>query len=461
MEIFQHGIFVLFINFVLSAENFTCYHGEGSGTKYVPKPCPSKICIIFNAACGSYTSTTCYAENNPMKVIQAFKNATFYYNTSPQSTSFGYCTTTGCNKAMRSLINPIIIQHDPLSFDNLLAPSVKKEEVKKILQNGIKLPNGINENVTFKFVGQTFKTSKTPWIAFSILFKNNTSIRIQINFNLVKSQLLAKSITSKTIESKTSTWINSTKPGGKITITLKKSSNYQLTINNQDYQTTLNNVIYNSLYSNSNKAITLITYGGAWSMAEASLIDSTSKITNLQIVPTFYSNLIQLNVAKIKGTSKSPKLAINEFNWVQTKTQWTMLLPEMASNQMINYEFRKSANPQSDLVKVQYQFLPTLPVSQYIIFWKRLNSVWSTSGVVRLNNCDEYKIGVMLNSVNFYCDEKNVHNITYLNIANLITKTYQNGAVLTPCSKQDPFHRLLGLMPRITGLYLISLQQLS
>uniref|UniRef100_A0AC34G300 Uncharacterized protein n=1 Tax=Panagrolaimus sp. ES5 TaxID=591445 RepID=A0AC34G300_9BILA len=267
MKIFQVGLILFFLGFSDGA--FTCYHGQGTGSKYVTTECPSKICVIFNAACGQYTSTTCYNDQNPMKVVNAFEGAAFYYKNSAQSTSFGYCNVSECNKWMSQLNNQSVIFSDPSSFDYWLSASVKQEETKKKLQNGITLQNGIGTDETFKFVGQTFKTSKSPWLAFSCTYINGSTMKFQIYFDLKNSKLISKTITVVSKAQKTKqlneTWTNPTKPGGQISIALKNI--------NPGFQLSVNDVVYAKFMNDKTiKNVNLVTYGSTWTMNSTSIV---------------------------------------------------------------------------------------------------------------------------------------------------------------------------------------------
>uniref|UniRef100_A0A914Z7B6 Uncharacterized protein n=1 Tax=Panagrolaimus superbus TaxID=310955 RepID=A0A914Z7B6_9BILA len=158
----------------------------------------------------------------------------------------------------------------------------------------------------------------------------------------------------------------------------------------------------------------------------------------------------------LKGNSKNLKLIAQEFTLLKNEPEFRWSMDTVEKNSMTNYEFRISENPQSDLIKLQFQNMPeTPPAAQYVILWKRIKSVWSTAGIVLLNNgypCPSYDIGVAINGVNFYCGDVKAHNISYPNFGLLVQHRFQNDAHPNACPPKDPFtpHRLLGRMPRIT-----------
>uniref|UniRef100_A0AC34GQU4 Uncharacterized protein n=1 Tax=Panagrolaimus sp. ES5 TaxID=591445 RepID=A0AC34GQU4_9BILA len=342
-----------------------------------------------------------------------------------------------------------VILSDPPSFDFRLSASVKQEQIKKKLQNGITLPNGIGADETFKFVGQTFKTSKSPWLAFSCTYNNGSTMKFQIYFDLKNSKLVSKMITVVSKAQKTKqlneTWTNPT--GGQISIALKNI--------NPGFQLSVNDVVYSKLLNDKSiKNVNLVTYGSNWTMNSASIVDTSGKTNALKMLPTFYSDLVPINFSKLKGNSKNLKLLAQEIDFSTNQQETKMLMNTVNQNRITNYEFRASKNPQSDLVKMQFQYMPSPSNAQYIIFWKRIKSVWSTSGVVFLNKgsiCTSYEIGVTLNGVNFYCGDVLAHNISYPNYGSTVKFQIQNDAHPSACPASDPYQRMLfRFLPRIT-----------
>uniref|UniRef100_A0AC34FUV8 Uncharacterized protein n=1 Tax=Panagrolaimus sp. ES5 TaxID=591445 RepID=A0AC34FUV8_9BILA len=171
------------------------------------------------------------------------------------------------------------------------------------------------------------------------------------------------------------------------------------------------------------------------------------------MLPTFYSDLIPINFSKLKGNSKNLKLISQEFSLAKNQQEAKIPMDTVNQNRVTNYEFRVSENPQSDLIKMQFQFIPSQPAGQYIIFWKRIKSIWATSGIVFLNMgylCSSYDIGITLNGVNFYCGDVLAHNISYPNFGSIVKFRFQNGVQPAVCPPKDPHLKLLGRMPRIT-----------
>uniref|UniRef100_A0A914Z9I6 Uncharacterized protein n=1 Tax=Panagrolaimus superbus TaxID=310955 RepID=A0A914Z9I6_9BILA len=147
------------------------------------------------------------------------------------------------------------------------------EETRKKLQNGIKIPSGIGGDEIFKFVGQTFKTSKSPSLTFLCTYINGTTMKFQINFDMKQSKLISKTITlvsaAQKMKQLNETWTNLTKPGGKISISLKNV--------NPGFQLSVNDVVITKFINDKTiKSVNLVTYGGAWTMNAASIIGKTN-----------------------------------------------------------------------------------------------------------------------------------------------------------------------------------------
>uniref|UniRef100_A0AC35EX70 Uncharacterized protein n=1 Tax=Panagrolaimus sp. PS1159 TaxID=55785 RepID=A0AC35EX70_9BILA len=181
--------------------------------------------------------------------------------------------------------------------------------------------------------------------------------------------------------------------------------------------------------------------------------DTKGKIIALKMLPTFYSDIIPINVAKLKGNLDNTKLVAQPYSLIKPEKEDKLFLDTVDPNRMTNYEFRISADPQSDLVKLQFQSLPFLQITEYVILWKRVKSVWSSAGIVFLNNgrkCPDYNIGVASTGVNFYCGKVNAHNISFPNLGYSIKYRMQNSGMPETCAQKNPFDRLLGRMPPIT-----------
>uniref|UniRef100_A0A914QM73 Uncharacterized protein n=1 Tax=Panagrolaimus davidi TaxID=227884 RepID=A0A914QM73_9BILA len=171
------------------------------------------------------------------------------------------------------------------------------------------------------------------------------------------------------------------------------------------------------------------------------------------MLPTFYSDIIPINVAKLKGNLDNIKLVAQPYSLVKPEKENKLLLDTVDRNRMTNYEFRISADPQSDLVKLQFQSFKFFTNAEYVILWKRVKSVWYSAGIVFLNNglkCTDYNIGVASTGINFYCGKVNAHNISFPNLGYSINYRIQNFGMPETCAANNPFHRLLGRMPPIT-----------
>uniref|UniRef100_A0AC34F8D3 Uncharacterized protein n=1 Tax=Panagrolaimus sp. ES5 TaxID=591445 RepID=A0AC34F8D3_9BILA len=275
-------------------------------------------------------------------------------------------------------------------------------------------------------------------------------MKFQIYFDLKNSKLVSKTITvvSKTQKTKqiNETWTNPTKPGGQISIALKNI--------NPGFRLIVNDVVYAKFMNDKSiKNVNLVTYGSAWTMNSSSNVDKTGKTKVLKMLPTFYSDLIPINFSKLKGNSKNLKLIAQEFYLLKNQQEDRIPMDTVEKNRITNYEFRESENPQSDLIKIQFQYIPSTPQSQYAIFWKRIKSIWSTSGIILVNRgnlCPNYEIGVTMNGANFYCGDILSHNISYPNFGSVVKFRFQNFAHPLACPVKDPHLKLLGRMPRIT-----------